>query len=259
MKVYRRGDGEPEITVIGSIHGDEPAGKEAIERVLAEELEFRKPVRFVVANEEALSAGERFIDVDLNRNFPGDPDSDLHEERLAAELLDTVEDSIVLDLHTTHSYPDPFGIIKQVDAETVDRLRATGAEHAVHFPDSSNSLIEYVDGVLVETGYQGSDAAIENAVTVIKHFLTCHGVIAGTCDKTDLFLYEYVETVEGDWVFTAENFELVDEGDVYATRDGEELQAEEPFYPVLMSTEGYEDILGFKAKKLPLPGTASRE
>jgi len=33
-------------------------------------------------------------------------------------------------------------------------------------------------------------------------------------------------------------------------RESEELKAQEDFYPVLMSTDGYESMLGFKARKL---------
>ena len=83
MKVVRKGDGEPEFTVMGSVHGDEPAGKEAIERFLSEEREFHKPAQFVIGNEKALLEGQRFLESDLNRSFPGDPESERYEERLA--------------------------------------------------------------------------------------------------------------------------------------------------------------------------------
>jgi hypothetical protein len=56
--------------------------------------------------------------------------------------------------------------------------------------------------------------------------------------------------VEGDWRFKAENFELVEKGEVYAVKEGEKLEAEEDFYPVLMSTNGYNGQLGYKAEKI---------
>jgi succinylglutamate desuccinylase len=48
----------------------------------------------------------------------------------------------------------------------------------------------------------------------------------------------------------ARNFEKVAKGEVYASRGDKELVAEKGFYPVLMSTNGYEDILGHKASRL---------
>ncbi len=62
-----------------------------------------------------------------------------------------------------------------------------------------------------------------------------------------------MEIVDGDWTFTAENFELVEEGEVYAVRGDEELRADEPFYPALMLTEGYSGILGYRAWKRSVP------
>jgi hypothetical protein len=37
---------------------------------------------------------------------------------------------------------------------------------------------------------------------------------------------------------------------VFAHRDDESLRADEPFYPVLMSTAGYDDMVGFKAERV---------
>jgi hypothetical protein len=44
--------------------------------------------------------------------------------------------------------------------------------------------------------------------------------------------------------------EILGEVEIFGSKDGEEKLAEESFYPVLMSTDGYEDMIGFQAKKL---------
>lgn len=248
MQVYNRGEGEPELTIVGSLHGDEPAGRKAIQRILDEEPDFRRPVKFIVANEEALGEDIRFIDTDLNRSFPGDPESGSHEERLAAELLEEI-DGKVLDIHTTHSYPEPFATLK--DRETdIELLKASGVEKAVLFSGSSGTLTEYVDGIVVEAGHQKSEEAVENAVKVIRNFLAYYDVLERDYRDVEAEVYEHTSKVEGNWSFTAENFQKVEKGEVYAERDGEKLRAEEGFYPVLMSTDGYEGMLGFKAKKI---------
>lgn len=250
MKVQTKGNGEPEITVVGSIHGDEPAGKKAIERILEENLEYKRPVKFITANEKAVEKGERYLDADLNRSFPGDKQSSLHEERLAAQILEEIGDSTVLDIHTTRSHPEPFATLKDTDEKTVELVSSTNVEKAVYFPNDSGTMTGYVDGVIVETGYQESEKAVKNAVKIIKNFLAYHGAIDREYETSEPDIYRYTETVDGDWRFKAENFEKVEKGEVYAVKDGEKLEAEEDFYPVLMSTNGYDGQLGYKAEKI---------
>jgi succinylglutamate desuccinylase len=74
MRIEQFGEGDPEVAVVGGIHGDEPCGVRAIERLLENPPSVRRPVALVVANERALAAGTRRVDEDLNRAFPGDPD-----------------------------------------------------------------------------------------------------------------------------------------------------------------------------------------
>ncbi|MDY6778535.1 MAG: succinylglutamate desuccinylase/aspartoacylase family protein, partial [Candidatus Nanohaloarchaea archaeon] len=194
MQVIDRGTGTPELVVIGSIHGDEPAGRDAIRRILDSNHTYQKPVRFIVANEEALEADERFLEADLNRSFPGNSDSEKHEERLAARLLEAIGDARVLDIHTTHSHPKPFGTAKDTDTGTMEMARASGVDHLVIFPEGSGALTEFVDGLLVETGLQGTDQAVQNAVEVIERVLGFYGIIEHDVDPGDPEIYRYYET-----------------------------------------------------------------
>lgn len=250
MKIEKRGEGEPEYSIVGSLHGDEPAGKNAIETVLETDLEFKKPVQFIIANEKALKKEVRYTDCDLNRSFPGDKESERYEERLAAEIMEKVENTKVLDLHTTHSYPHPFATFSNLNDTTRDLLKSTGAKNAVYFPEHTGTLNGQLNAVVVETGYQKTEQAEANAVGVIKNFLAAQGVIEGNHEMSEPNIFKYYATVEGDWKFTAENFKEVRAGESFAERDGDKLVAKEDFYPVLMSTNGYEGKLGFKAKKI---------
>ena len=252
MKVYKRGEGEPDFSIVGAIHGDEPGGKEAIELFLEKDIEFRDPVQFIVANEEALAENRRFMEKDVNRAFPGDPESDFREERLATKLLEKVEGTAVLDIHTTRSHPKPFSTIKRTDDRTLELLSAANIDEAIYFPEKSSVLVEFVDGIVVEAGLQGSKEAVENALRIIENFLAYFDAIEGDFETSEPEIYEYIDTVEGDWEFLAENFQKVEEGEVYARRDGEKLRAQEDFYPVLMSTNGYEGKLGYKARRMKM-------
>jgi len=72
-------------------------------------------VRLIVANEAALDAGVRYLDADLNRSFPGDPDAESHEARLADELLDALDGCSTLAIHSTQSYAEPFAVVDSMD------------------------------------------------------------------------------------------------------------------------------------------------
>jgi len=250
MRVENLGDGEPEFAVLGSVHGDEPCGKRAIERFLSEEHEVKKPVKLIIVNEKALEEDKRYLEADLNRSMPGDEDSDLYEERLAAKLFEEIKGLKVLDIHSTRSYPEPFATIKDLEDSTKNMVESTGVEKAVVFEEGSGSTTEHVEGVIIESGYQGSDEAAENAYKVMKNFLAAQGAIEDEYTVSEPDYYRYKDTVEGDYTFLAENFRKVEKGQVYARNQEIELKAEKDFYPVLMSTDGYEGMLGFKAEKI---------
>lgn len=250
MKVFKKGEGKPEFTIIGSMHGDEPAGKKAIEKVLEKDHSYKKPVKFIVANEEALNKDERFMDSDLNRVFPGDIGSRDREKKLAAELLNEVGDSKVLDMHTTYSFDRPFASTKSFEDPEMEMIKASGSEYAVKFDEEGGTLTDFVPGIVVEAGLQQSEQAVENAVNVIENFLAYFDIIDANFKALEPELFVHEEEVDGNWEFLKENFQKVEEGEVFARRRNEELVAEKDFYPVLMSTNGYEGMLGHKASKL---------
>jgi succinylglutamate desuccinylase/aspartoacylase family protein len=86
------------ILVIGGIHGREPLGPDLVK------LLKQKPVpgvETVIGNPEAVEHGARFVDVDLNRVFPGDPKGGYEQQRAAALLTQSKGFDIVLDFHNT--------------------------------------------------------------------------------------------------------------------------------------------------------------
>ncbi|WP_266078563.1 M14 family metallopeptidase [Haladaptatus caseinilyticus] len=251
MRVETVGDGTPELAVVACLHGNEPCGKTAIERVLAENPAFERPVRFIIANEEAVKEHVRSIDEDLNRSFPGDPDGSTHESRLAAELLSQVHGCDVLDLHSTRSHPEPFALVSRLNERTKRLARATGAARVVDVSYIAGGLIDQSNGVAVECGFRGTRRAERNAERVLRNFLGVMGALDTLSEEGDPELYRIFDVVEGSgYEFIGENFVRVETGETFARRDGEVLRAERPFYPILMSTDGYEDILGFQAERV---------
>ncbi|WP_435155190.1 succinylglutamate desuccinylase [Haladaptatus sp. DFWS20] len=251
MRVEIAGDGTPELAAVACLHGNEICGKTAIERVLAENPDVERPVCFVIANEEAIAEHVRCIDEDLNRAFPGDPDGNTHESRLAAEMLPHVRDCAVLDLHSTRSHPKPFGLIAQLNERTKRLACATGTSRVVDVSYIAGGLIDHVDGVAVECGLRGTEQAERNAERILRNFLGVMGALDTLSEAGDPELYRIFDVVEGaGYEFVGENFVRVETGTVFARRDDEELRADQSFYPVLMSTDGYKDILGFQAERV---------
>jgi succinylglutamate desuccinylase len=256
MRVETVGDGPAEIAVVGGIHGDEPCGVEAVERMLDDRPALQRPVKFVIANEAAIDQGERYVDEDLNRAFPGDPDGETHESRLAHELSLELADCQILALHSTQSYQGMFGLVDDVgefERRICPRLSIDAVVETCDFTDGR--LFEVARRLLeVECGYQGSATARENAVQVTREFIAATGALdAETARKRDaLPVYRLDEPVPkrgaDSYEVRASNFTQVAAGDVYATAGDERYVAESDFYPVLMSPHGYEDVFGYAAE-----------
>lgn len=263
MRIIEVGQGEPQFTITTCVHGDETCGRVAVNRLLsyAQSFEapfFRKPVRFIVANEKARVEGKRYVDADLNRLFPGDPESSIYEERLAAALMDIIEDTKVLDLHSTVSSDKPVAYVHECN-ETVQELAcSTGLGRVVATTREffTDAIIAHADAVTVECGLKGRPSAVANAHSILRSFLSFYDVLPGAMDRPDPELFEMIGMVrksgkgEQEYEFLAENFELVEEGEPFATEGGTMMRATEPFYPILMSANGYDDVLGYKGQKI---------
>ena len=253
MRVEQLGTGAPEVAVVAGIHGDEPCGVRAIERVLEDPPAVDRPVKFVIANEEAIERGVRYVDADLNRSFPGDPNAAAHERRLAVELAAELSGCLTLALHSTQSHAEPFAVVDELDERSravVPRLPVAAVVETGKFVEGR--LFLSVETIEVECGLQGSDEAAENAYELIEGFLAATGVVAAGRERRTVPVFRLTDPVPKDpateYEVFAPNFEAVAAGQVFASVDGTELVAEEDFYPVLMSPYGYESVFGYTAE-----------
>jgi predicted deacylase len=260
MQIHQLGEGQPELAVIAGIHGDEPCGVRAVERLLAEEPAVERPVKFIIANEAALERGERLVDEDLNRAFPGDPDGDTHESQLAHELAREVQGCTVLALHSTQSYPEPIAVIDTVDEIARSLAPLLPVEVLIETDEHTDGrLIEHAHTIEVECGLQGTDQAAENGYWLIRAFLAASNVLApptsderlAAPERSDVQVFRLDGPIPKppgrEYDVVVPNFEKVEAGERFAIADGEALTADEPFYPVLLSAEGYDDIFGYAA------------
>lgn len=256
MKIEVIGSGEPEVAVVGLVHGDEVCGLRAINRLKEEveeaKIELDNAVKLVLANEKAFNRGERFIDADLNRSFPGDKNSNKYEERLAVELKEELEGLKVLDLHASESPKTPFAIVSGLNEDSLELAKTTCMENLIEISYVEGGLIDVVDSsCVVECGFHNSKESAKVAYRVVMNFLAANRVLNESYDISDPEIYQVFDKEEGSgYEFVAENFSKVEKGEVFAEKEQDIKKASDEFYPILMSTGGYDDMIGFKAKKL---------
>ncbi len=262
--VEQLGSGDPEIAVVGAIHGDEPCGEHAVRTLLDERPAVQRPVKLILANEEALAREQRYVDTDLNRSFPGDPDATSHEMRLAATLAEEIRGCHVLGLHSTQSYERMFALVDEVGPVARRVCPRLSIDAVVETTGANEGRLFSVapEAIEVECGYQGTAQAAENAVRVTREFLTAVGALPpdGEPRQTDLPVFRLrgpipKRTADTYDVYVS-NFEEVTAGEVFAAVGGENVVAEEPFHPVLLSSHGYEDVFGYRAERV---GTLSAD
>ncbi|AXG11010.1 M14 family metallopeptidase [Haloplanus rubicundus] len=255
MRIREFGD-DPEVAVVAGIHGDEPCGPEAVESLLADPPAFGRPVKFVVANEAALERGVRYLDEDLNRAFPGDAEAESHERRLAARLLTELDGCTTLALHSTQSYAGPFALVDTVNPATAELCAELPVDAVVETDAyAGGRLIDYPRTVEVECGLQWSETAVANGRGLVTAFLEATGVLPSEGQGSDnVPVFRLTNRVPkapatNHEVFV-DNFERVEPGVPFASADGEDRVAEEPFYPILMSADGYEDVFGYAGERV---------
>ena len=257
MRVETLGDGEPEIAVVGGIHGDEPAGIAAVEHFMETRPNVARPVKLVLANEEAIKRGVRYVESDLNRSFPGRADGESHEVRLAHAIGEEVSDCVTLALHTTQSYGGMFALVDEIRDLACDTCPRLSVDAVVETGHAEGRIFEVApDTIEVECGYQGSDQAVRNARQVTQEFLAATGALPDeeTPHQTDLPVFRLgdpvLKTAAQEYEVFAENFEEVLAGERFAAADGEAVIADEDFHPILLSAYGYEDVFGYTAERV---------
>lgn len=254
MKVLEFGNGYPEITIIGGIHGDEPSGKQIVhllERYLSEQT-INGSVQLIIANEKALNENVRYIEKDVNRLFPGDINSETYEERLAAKIFNEIQDStFVLALHSTQSSPPPFAIYSKLTDINEKLIKSMNVKHAVDCSElTGNTLDTHFDNaVTLECGKQHSENAVEFGFKASKNILRAHNILSDKpATESTVKIFKAKKDIEkgsGETRLYYNNFEKIKEGTVLA-EDNEYKHTinKSGFVPILASEKGYKNIYG---------------
>lgn len=264
MNIKSYGAGYKKTAVIGGTHGDEPMTAKAVEEFYTDlteeykETEMNGEAKFVIANEKAIEEGVRFTETDLNRSYPGEIGSDVHEVSLAAEIMKELDDcDAILSIHSSRSAPPEFAITSYIDNSV---NRKTALYLPVNYLVDNGSLREDTmdanlkNTVTIEAGHQGSEETKSFAYNSIESFLGGHGVLPNKdVEGTETEVIKAVREIEkthGEPHVYSENFSEVSAGDLIAEDDGvEHIATKKENIPVLVSEEGYEDIFGLIGKR----------
>jgi len=201
----------PTLIVIGSLHGNEPAGTLAVARVSRElaaiERKLKGRVYLLAGNTRALAERVRFVESDLNRDWTPKNMSMVGSEKICgtsegAELteLDQLLDSIlitaldevfVLDLHSTSADGQPFATVG-------DTLR--NREFALRFPITivlgieeqlKGTMLEYLNSAgAVTLGFEGGQHHSQQTITNHEALVWMALVNAGILDEEEVPRYE---------------------------------------------------------------------
>ena len=192
------------IIVEGGIHGDEIAGTLAIEALLPEiEITKGRVIWLPQMNKPAYQAKKRYINVDLNKVFPGNPQSNTYEHVLASELFKWVGEQkadVVLTLHESRylhdgTNPKTFGqtIVYGVKPmppllqSVLDDLNTEMQEprhkfYSNYFPIATSSTEQFVDNF----GLQGFCAETWRGFTLETRVALQREIILAFLDQMEI-------------------------------------------------------------------------
>jgi predicted deacylase len=224
------------VLALGAIHGSEPCGTIAIERLRHQldggqvNLQAGRLTLIPVCNPAAAAQGARFIDENLNRVFKRHAHPVTKEQALANYLCDQFDEADdVLDLHSTMAPSTPYAFQDAVSADSTAWIRAMGVPFAVTgwpelYPPEQGESSTGDYGVAmnklcitVECGQNDDPAAHDVAHKILLNSLVYHGLTAGKAPlqsvQTARLTHKYTKEKEGRHARPFENFSKVVKGE----------------------------------------------
>lgn len=208
MKIEKRN-----IIFVAGLHGNEKMPVKALTK---------NHIPFILGNPRAQKKKVRFIARDLNASFGVRGTS--YEIKRAAEILREIDkNSLVVDFHTTSTL-EPFIIV--CDKKMIPFAATAGLGHVVlmkHNIKQGHALINYRDGISIETGSHTSKKSYNLTLKIVKNILVGK--------KHPIKLYEVYGKITKPGQY--HNFKKHADG----------------FIPVLAGEKAY-DFYGLKARQL---------
>jgi predicted deacylase len=244
MKVITIGNGIPCVGIIACLHGNETVGLDVIAHIRKLNI-IKGTLKLITANTDAVKLGKRFVDIDLNRAFPGNPNGN-YEEKIAHELIKELgECDHVLDIHSCGIESPAFAIITKNNKETIDMIRMSGLNKVVIMPDSmanKKALIDYCNGISIELGLHNTEETLKKGIKSTLNFLGNLGIINYDVKNTKYNIFNVIKKVpksEGIIKSNTYSFQKVKEGDLLYKANNKNIYSEKEFYAILPNEPSY--------------------
>ena len=195
------------IGIVCNVHGNEPCGRRAAQRVLREHALKAGKLILIEGNPEAHLISRRFVDTDMNRVFTDETlasDSshqDLARARYLTEVIPTLGLDLAIDFHSVSSETaHPFTVC----FEQATNLAALCMAPVIHGWEGIvvGSLCEWmcnqgIPTVVVEAGMHEATEAVDQAEITLHSVLSHYGLIELTqpFDRSDLMEFDVLENV----------------------------------------------------------------
>jgi len=161
------------ILLIAATHGNEPLGVEVIEKLKSKGLD--QFFDTLIANPKALEQKKEYIDINLNRIYPGRIDSDNYEVKKAAQNLKIARKyDYVIDLHEASKGKHDFIIVPREKLSEKFPLQFIDMDTVLLWPDPKGPLGEVLETCIeLEFGMvdRNRKEAIDKCTNIIEQFI----------------------------------------------------------------------------------------
>ena len=229
------------ILLIAATHGDEKIGIEVINNLKDKGL--NKYFDCLIANTMALDKNVRFVEVDLNRSYPGSRESLLYEERRAYENLILAQNyRYVIDIHEASQGINNFIIVPKERLSESFPIDLIDMGTVLLWPDPKGPLGQVVENAIeLEFGMKNRNRkkVILKAENVIKNFIKyVYGQKPKERSVPKKLYYVYGKLMQSEF-----------NGDISQIKDFKKAEINsEQFYPLLVGQYLKSGIICYKMK-----------
>jgi len=161
------------ILLIAATHGDEKIGLGIINKLRNKKLD--KYFDYLIANPKALNKKLRFIDVDLNRSYPGKKNSFYYEQKRAYyNLLFAKKYLYVIDIHEASQGINDLIIVPKKSLPKLFPLNLIDLGIVLLWPNPKGPLSQVIDNAIeLEFGMKNRkrNEAVLNAEKIVENFI----------------------------------------------------------------------------------------
>lgn len=240
------------VLLIAATHGDERLGVD-----IAKELKkgsLSNDFDFIIGNPKAFQLYKRFIEVDLNRIYPGRKDSVIYEEKRAWKIINIARKYLyIIDIHESSESNDTFIIVPKGNIEDCyTLLELVGVKKVVLWPSTfgrkTGPIAQYLNNcVEIEFGMKclPRQKALEEGKKIIADFI----LKVKTAVKVEP---DYVKKKNKNLFLVYDKLLTENLNFKNILIDFEEIKINgEKFYPLLSYQYLKNGIVCYKMKKLP--------